>query len=81
VKNKGGFGTCVQIPLIHLEQLALGGCIQLEDLPSSIVATCGANPVWHHLFFAIGTLHQMRQADCIVGAATIAATFAYFTLW
>jgi hypothetical protein len=41
----------------------------------------GANPVRHHLLFAIGTLHEVRQADCIVCAAAITPAFAQFTFW
>jgi hypothetical protein len=59
----------------------LGGCVKVEDLPSSVIATLGANPMRQHLLFAIGTLHKMGRADGVVCATAVTSPLAQFTFW
>lgn len=67
-------------PLIFLGN-SLRGCVKVEDLPSSVIATLGANPMRQHFTLAVRTLHEMWRADGIVRAATVAPSLAQFTLW
>jgi hypothetical protein len=79
-KEKGIWLLCPN-PSSSTRIACLGRRVKVEDLPSSIIATGGADPVWQHLVLAIGTLHEMGRADGIVRASAVAPPLAQFTFW
>jgi hypothetical protein len=64
-----------------LGQSNLRGCAEVEDLPSSIVTTLGANPMRQHFLPAIRTLHEMGRADGVMRATAVTSPLTQFPFW